>query len=112
MLVLEDFHLIDQFGAILLKYVEEPPASTFFVILAEDVPPELVTIASRSVRIDFGPVPLAAVIERLVAEGVDAAARRVASRRRPPATSTGPGCSPPTSASPCGPTRCGRCRAA
>ena len=76
-LVLEDFHLIDQFGAILLKYVEEPPASTFFVILAEDVPPELVTIASRSVRIDFGPVPLAAVIERLVAEGVDRAARRV-----------------------------------
>ena len=44
--MLEDFHLIDQFGAILLKYVEEPPASTFFVILAEDVPPELVTIAS------------------------------------------------------------------
>ena len=58
-LVLEDFHLIDKFGAILLKYVEEPPPSTFFVILAEDVPPELVTIASRSVRIDLGPVPLA-----------------------------------------------------
>ncbi len=71
-LVLEDFHLIDQWGAILLKYVEEPPASTFFVILAEDVPPELVTIASRSVRIDFGPVPLVAVIERLMAEGIDA----------------------------------------
>ncbi|MDP1820662.1 MAG: ATP-binding protein [Acidimicrobiales bacterium] len=71
-LVLEDFHLIDRFGAILLKYVEEPPASTFFVILAEDVPPELVTIASRSVRIDLGPVPVAAVIARLVAEGVDA----------------------------------------
>jgi len=72
-LVLEDFHLIDQFGAILLKYVEEPPASTFFVILAEDVPPELVTIASRSVRIELGPVPLEAVIERLVAEGIDPA---------------------------------------
>ena len=72
-LVLEDFHLIDRFGAILLKYVEEPPASTFFVILAEDVPPELVTIASRSVRIDLGPVPLVAVIERLTAEGVEAA---------------------------------------
>lgn len=70
-LVLEDFHLIDRFGAILLKYVEEPPASTFFVILAEDVPPELVTIASRSVRIDLGPVPLTAVVDRLVAEGVD-----------------------------------------
>ena len=71
-LVLEDFHLIDKFGAILLKYVEEPPASTFFVILAEDVPPELVTIASRSVRIDLGPVPLAAVVARLESEGVPA----------------------------------------
>lgn len=69
-LVLEDFHLVDRFGAILLKYVEEPPASTFFVILAEDVPPELVTIASRAVRIDLGPVPTALVAERLVAEGV------------------------------------------
>jgi len=72
-IVLEDFHLIDRFGAILLKYVEEPPASTFFVILAEDVPPELVTIASRSVRIDLGPVPLVAVIERLTSEGIDPA---------------------------------------
>ena len=72
-LVLEDFHRIDRFGAILLKYVEEPPRSTHFVILAEDVPPELVTIASRSVRIDLGPVPLSDVVERLTADGVDAA---------------------------------------
>jgi DNA polymerase-3 subunit delta' len=70
-LILEDFHLIDRFGAILLKYVEEPPPSTYFLVLAEDVPPELVTIASRSVRIDFGPVPLADVLERLTTEGVD-----------------------------------------
>ncbi|MET0727955.1 MAG: ATP-binding protein [Acidimicrobiales bacterium] len=70
-LVLEDFHLIDRFGAILLKYVEEPPRSTFFIILADDVPPELVTIASRSVRIDLGPIPTSAVTDRLVAEGVD-----------------------------------------
>ena len=41
----------------LLKIIEEPPPSTVFVILAEDVPPELVTIASRCVRIDFGPSP-------------------------------------------------------
>ena len=41
--------------------------------------------------------------------------RRPAPRRSPPrpaATSTGPGCSPPTSASPCGPRRCARCPAA
>lgn len=72
-LVLEDFHLIDRFGAMLLKYVEEPPASTYFVILTEDVPPELVTIASRAVRVDLGPVPLVDVVAKLVAEGVDAA---------------------------------------
>src|SRR5687767_3708428 len=70
-LVLEDFHLIDRFGAILLKFVEEPPPSTFFVILAEDVPPELVTIASRAVRVDLGPIPLAAVEGQLVADGVE-----------------------------------------
>ena len=70
-LVLEDFHLIDKFGAILLKYVEEPPASTFFVILAEDVPP-----GARHDRVPLGPHrprPGAAgqvVVDRLVAEGV------------------------------------------
>ncbi len=70
-LVLEDFHLIDRFGAILLKYVEEPPASTFFVILAEDVPPELVTIASRAVRVDLGPIPMSAIVDQLVSDGVE-----------------------------------------
>jgi DNA polymerase-3 subunit delta' len=70
-ILLEDFHLIGDAAAVLLKYVEEPPPSTFFVILAEDVPPELVTIASRAVRVDLGRIPLSAVAERLVAEGVD-----------------------------------------
>jgi DNA polymerase-3 subunit delta' len=70
-ILLEDFHLIGDAAAVLLKYVEEPPASTHFVILAEDVPPELVTIASRAVRVDLGPVPLAEVADRLVAEGVE-----------------------------------------
>jgi DNA polymerase-3 subunit delta' len=70
-ILLEDFHLIGDAAAVLLKYVEEPPQSTFFVILAEDVPPELVTIASRAVRIDLGPVPLAEVADRLVAEGAE-----------------------------------------
>ncbi len=69
-LVLEDFHLIDRFAGYLLKYVEEPPASTFFVILAEDVPPELTTIASRAVRVHLGPIPPSVVAARLVSEGV------------------------------------------
>jgi DNA polymerase-3 subunit delta' len=58
-------------AAKLLKIIEEPPASTVFVLLAEDVPPELVTIASRCVRVDIDPLPAGLLAERLVAEGVD-----------------------------------------
>ena len=71
-LVLTRFHRIEQFGAMLLKSIEEPPESTVFVVVADDVPPELVTIASRCVRIDFGPVPTPLIADRLVAEGVEA----------------------------------------
>jgi DNA polymerase III subunit delta' len=71
-LVLDEFHKVQQAGPALLKTIEEPPASTVFVILAEEVPNELVAIASRAVRIDLGPVPQDAVAERLVHEGVDA----------------------------------------
>jgi len=70
-LVLDEFHTVQQAGPILLKTIEEPPESTVFVILAEEVPNELVAIASRAVRIDLGPVPQDAVAERLVHEGVD-----------------------------------------
>jgi DNA polymerase-3 subunit delta' len=69
--VLTEFHLVDKAGPALLKTIEEPPPSTVFVILAEQVPQELVTIASRCYRIDFGPIPpdkLAAVLE---GEGVE-----------------------------------------
>ena len=41
----------------LLKTIEEPPATTVFIILADYVPPALVTIASRCVRCDFHPLP-------------------------------------------------------
>lgn len=57
-------------AARLLKIVEEPPPSTVFVFIAEDVPPEVVTIASRCVRVDLGALPTALVGERLIAEGV------------------------------------------
>ncbi|HEX6596950.1 MAG TPA: hypothetical protein VF045_08445 [Acidimicrobiales bacterium] len=78
-LTLVDFHLVREAAPTLLKIVEEPPASTIFVILAEHVPPELVTIASRCVRIDFGRLSPEALVVALQAEGVDAAvAARVA----------------------------------
>jgi DNA polymerase-3 subunit delta' len=72
-LMLTDFHLVDQAAPALLKTIEEPPPGTVFVILAEQVPPELVTIASRCVRVDFLPLSPAAVAGILVEEGVAAA---------------------------------------
>ncbi len=77
-LVLCDFHQIEDNGVILLKYVEEPPPSTFFVILADELVPDLVTLASRSVLIDFGPVPETAIVSALRVEGVDEDAARLA----------------------------------
>lgn len=82
-LVLHDFHLLLPTGAArLLKTIEEPPPSTVFVILAEFVPHDLITIASRCARVDFRSVPVDEVAARLVAEGVtgaDAEAAAVAS---------------------------------
>lgn len=72
-LVLDEFHLVtDVVGPILLKTIEEPPPGTFFVILADDIPPDLITIASRCVRIDLGPVADADIVEHLIATGVAA----------------------------------------
>lgn len=61
----------DEAAGYLLKMVEEPPASTVFVLLATEVVPELVTIASRCVRIEVGPLAAASIAERLMEEGVE-----------------------------------------
>ncbi len=69
-LVLDEFHKVANAGPALLKTIEEPPPSTVFVILAEEVPNELVPIASRCVRVELGPVSPDDIATRLVAEGV------------------------------------------
>lgn len=71
-LLLVDFHLVREAASVLLKVLEEPPASTVFVILADQLTPELITIASRCVQIDFGPLTVEQVTVALVAEGVPA----------------------------------------
>lgn len=69
-LILDEFHLLAAEGSgRLLKTIEEPPPSTIFVVLADHVPSELVTIASRCVRVEFGPIDHAAIEAVLVAEG-------------------------------------------
>lgn len=73
-MIFHEFHLLDAGAAArLLKTVEEPPASTVFVVLADHVGPDLVTIASRCVRVDFSSIPAAVIVEVLLAEGVTAA---------------------------------------
>lgn len=77
-IVLDEIHLVDRAGPALLKTIEEPPSSTYFIALANFVPAELVTIASRCLRIDFGPAPVAEIERVLRSEGVEAAAAEAA----------------------------------
>lgn len=73
-MVLHEFHLLAADSAArLLKTLEEPPPRTVFIVLADQVPPDLVTIASRCVRIEFRTIPDSVVREVLVSEGADAA---------------------------------------
>ena len=73
-LVVDRFHTATPAAAAaLLKPVEEPAAAVVWVLLAEQVLPEHVTIASRCTRVDFGPVPDDEVAAVLVSEGLAAA---------------------------------------
>lgn len=70
-LILHEFHLLRPEGAaLLLKTIEEPPASTIFVVLADHVPPELITISSRCVRVEFRAIADDVMAAQLRTEGV------------------------------------------
>ncbi len=56
----------------LLKVVEEPPPTAVFVLLAEEATPEIVTIASRCVPVEFAPVDPSVIEADLVGRGVPA----------------------------------------
>lgn len=71
-MILHEFHLLSAEGAArLLKTVEEPPPNTIFIVLADQVPAELVTIASRCVRIEFGAIAESTIRDVLIAEGAE-----------------------------------------
>ena len=53
-----------------LKIIEEPPESAIFVLLAQEVPPEIVTIASRCVPVEFAPISRMVIETALFAAGV------------------------------------------
>jgi DNA polymerase-3 subunit delta' len=72
-LMLHEFHLLSPAGAAtLLKVVEEPPPSTMFVILADVDAPELITIASRCVKVRFRTLEDSDVDAALRARGIPA----------------------------------------
>jgi DNA polymerase-3 subunit delta' len=68
--VLPDLHLAGDAIPALLKTIEEPAGPVVFVGLAEFVPSELVTVASRCARVDFRPFTEDEVRDALVADGV------------------------------------------
>ncbi len=70
-LVIDRFHTATPEAAgALLKTVEEPVASTIFIVLVEEVLPEHATIASRCTRVDFHAVADEVVAAALEAEGL------------------------------------------
>ncbi len=80
-MILEEFHLVqDKAAGSLLKSIEEPPTSTTFIVLCDYVPEELITISSRCVRVEFRPIPADLIAARLLIEGNDPAAATVAAK--------------------------------
>ncbi len=69
-IIVLDVHLAALRAPALLKTLEEPPGDTVFILLTDEVIPELVTVASRSVVIEFPPVPREILVRWLTASGV------------------------------------------
>jgi DNA polymerase-3 subunit delta' len=64
----------------MLKTIEEPPESTMFIICADFVPHDLVTISSRCARIHFRAIADGVIAARLLTEGVGPVEAQAASR--------------------------------
>jgi DNA polymerase-3 subunit delta' len=80
-LILDEFHLLRPEGAaLMLKTIEEPPASTMFIICADFIPHDLITISSRCARIDFRAIADGVIAARLLTEGVGPVAAQAASK--------------------------------
>ena len=71
-IVVQDLHLAAVQTPALLKTLEEPPGDTIFVLLADEIVPGLVTVASRCVEIPFPPVPRQTLVGWLTDSGVPA----------------------------------------
>jgi len=69
-IVVPDVHLARVAAPVLLKTLEEPAGPTVFVLLADAVPAELATVASRCVRIELRPLSEGAMAAWLETQGL------------------------------------------
>lgn len=73
-IIMYDVHFMADTAVVrLLKTFEEPSAKVVFVLLADSIVPELVTVASRCVNVNFGELAPEHIVATLVAEGTDPA---------------------------------------
>lgn len=71
-IVVLEMHLVLDRAPVLLKTLEEPPGQTVFILLADELTPDLTTIASRCAEVVFPPIARDVVARTLEAEGVAA----------------------------------------
>ena len=70
-IVLHEVNLMQDSGVVrLLKTVEEPAEGVFFILLADQMTPLLVTIASRCVVVNFASLDDDIIIKTLTSEGI------------------------------------------
>ena len=69
-IVVLEMHLVLDRAPVLLKTLEEPPGQTVFILLADELTPDLTTIASRCAEVLFPPVPRDVVARVLEASGI------------------------------------------
>ena len=89
--IMTDVHLGGRAAPALLKTLEEPPGATVFILLADDITPELATIASRCVEIAFPPVRRTTMVEWLEGRGMTTGGGRGRGGHQRRKSGSGPG---------------------
>ena len=69
-IVVLEMHLVLDRAPVLLKTLEEPPGQTVFILLADELTPDLTTIASRCAEVLFPPIARDVLARTLEADGV------------------------------------------
>ncbi len=67
--IVTDIHLGARAAPALLKTLEEPPGDTVFILLTDAITPDLATVASRCVQVEFPPVSRLTLIDWLQKRG-------------------------------------------